>query len=67
MTLTKTLTKSTSAQTSRITGSDAIRRRALERLYQRKEAIDGLIASLETYQRYAPRAGASFQALTKCS
>jgi hypothetical protein len=31
--------------------SDAIRRRALERLYLRKAAVDELIASLENYVR----------------
>jgi hypothetical protein len=32
-------------------GSDAIRRRALERLYMRKAAVDNLIQSLENYAR----------------
>ncbi len=31
------------------------RREALERLYQRREAVDDLIRSLERYQRYAPQ------------
>lgn len=31
--------------------SDNIRRRALTRLYQRRSAVDHLIASLERYQR----------------
>ncbi len=33
---------------------DLIRREALERLYARKHAVDGLIRSLENYQRCAP-------------
>jgi hypothetical protein len=35
---------------------DHHRREALERLYQRREAVDDLIRSLENYQRrFAPR------------
>lgn len=30
---------------------NVIRRRALDRLYQRRAAVDGLIRSLEDYQR----------------
>jgi hypothetical protein len=48
--------------------SDATRRRALERLYQRKAAVNELIESLENYQRC--RAGRNVELLTalrKCS
>jgi hypothetical protein len=36
---------------TRIAASDAIRRRALERLYERKAVLEQLIDSLENYQR----------------
>ena len=36
---------------NRFTGSDAIRRRALERLYERRATVDDLIDSLERYQQ----------------
>jgi hypothetical protein len=35
----------------RIQALDGLRRRALERLYKRKAAVDELIDSLENYQR----------------
>ena len=34
-----------------VTPTDSIRRRALERLYERRSAVDQLIESLERYQR----------------
>jgi len=37
-------------QRYRIASTDGIRRRALERLYQRRSAVDQLIESLERYQ-----------------
>lgn len=39
--------------------SDAIRRRALDRLYMRKAAVDELIESLENYVRTQRSASAS--------
>ena len=39
------------------TNTDAIRQRALERLYERHEAVTNLIASLEDYQRSKGSAG----------
>jgi hypothetical protein len=50
--------------------SDEFRQRALERLYERKTAVDALIASLEHYERSKPpqRASASvFSEMPKCS
>ena len=41
---------------NRFTGSDAIRRRALERLYERRATVDELIDSLERYQQQRPQA-----------
>lgn len=46
-----TLPPTTSAERSRLLSVNDIRRRALERLYQRREAISSLIGSLEDYQR----------------
>lgn len=39
----------TSADRNRLANLQAIRRRALDRLYQRREAVDDLIQSLEVY------------------
>lgn len=50
--------------------TDAMRRRALERLYERKAAVDHLIESLEYYQRSRAVQDAPFIPLTampKCS
>ena len=47
---------------------NVIRRRALDRLYQRRAAVDGLIRSLEDYQRMREirvAGGASLIALEK--
>ena len=41
----------TSEERSRLLTVDFIRRRALDRLYQRKAAVESLIQSLEDYQR----------------
>ena len=49
------LIQSTSER-NRLTGSDAIRRRALERLYERRATVDDLIDSLERYQQERQRA-----------
>jgi hypothetical protein len=38
------------SQRCRFTATDSIRRRALERLYERRSAVDQLILSLERYQ-----------------
>lgn len=48
--------------------SDDIRRRALERLYERKAAVDDLIRSLEGYQRAKRKPQCiPFSAERKCS
>ena len=50
--------------------SDAFRQRALERLYERKAAIDLLIVSLERYDRCEPARlgpGHKFSEMPKCS
>ena len=45
-----------SHERSRVTSSDFMRNRALERLYERKAAVEDLIRSLEGYQEInAPR------------
>ena len=41
----------TSAERSRLLSVDQIRRRALDRLYQRRETLSDLIQSLEDYQK----------------
>jgi len=46
-----TLPLPTSAERSRLLSVDAIRRRALDRLYERRSAVQDLIRSLEDYQR----------------
>jgi hypothetical protein len=45
------LPTSSSADRSRLISSDFIRSRTLERLYERKAAVEELIRSLEDYQR----------------
>ncbi len=70
MTLTNLLPMPALAQRASTRGSDEIRRRALERLYERKAAVDELIESLENYQRF--QAGRSavcvpFSASPTCS
>ncbi len=40
-----------SAERSRLLAGDEIRKRALDRLYSRRTAVDDLIQSLENYQR----------------
>ena len=59
-----------SSERSRLLNVDSIRRRALERLYERRAAVDGLISSLEQYQesRAIRRAECiEFSAERKCS
>jgi hypothetical protein len=58
------------AERNRLLSVDALRRRALERLYLRKAAVDDLIRSLEDYQTAAQPARAEvlpFTAGRKCS
>jgi hypothetical protein len=59
-----------SIERTRMIPADFIRRRALDRLYERKAAVEDLIRSLEIYERTAnPRAGecVPFSAPLKCS
>jgi hypothetical protein len=54
----------------RIKALDALRQRALERLYERKAAVDELIDCLENYQRCHERPAGScieISAAPKCS
>lgn len=58
------------SERSRLLVVDVIRRRALQRLYERREAVDLLIQSLEDYQRThgsGTRRPVSFSAARKCS
>jgi len=54
---------------NRFTGSDSIRRRALERLYERRATVDELIDSLERYQQHRQQAAQciDISAGRKCS
>ena len=59
-----------SNERSRLLSMDAVRRRALERLYERKMAVEDLIRSLEDYQRCREESAVvsvSFSAARKCS
>lgn len=59
-----------SIERSRLIPNDFIRRRALERLYERKAAVEDLIRSLEGYERTTDsRMGkcVPFNAQLKCS
>ena len=50
------------AERSRLLAVNEIREGALERLYERRAAVDDLIRSLETYQRSSsPARGASLE------
>ena len=51
MATTITLPPVSSSERNRLVAADAIRRRALERLYERRETVKTLIAALEGYQR----------------
>jgi hypothetical protein len=58
------------AQRSRTADSDTMRRRALERLYQRKTVLDNLIECLERYEEcraIRPTSGISVTEMRKCS
>ena len=64
------LVSRSSAERSRALSADAIRIRALERLYQRRDAVDDLIQSLEGYEQcHKPCAAACIDvsAARKCS
>ena len=55
---------------SRLLSMDLIRSRALDRLYQRREAVQNLIGALEDYQKSREERMAhriSFSSLRKCS
>ena len=41
---------SSTSERNRLLASDSIRRRALERLYERRQAVQDLISALEAYQ-----------------
>jgi hypothetical protein len=59
-----------SAERSRALSADAIRERALERLYERRDVVEDLIRSLEGYERcHQARAAACIEisAVRKCS
>ncbi len=58
------------SERSRLLVVDVIRRRALQRLYERRNAVDLLIQSLEDYQRARKSAtgrSLDFSAARKCS
>lgn len=64
------LVASLSADHVRASSADAIRRRALERLYERRDSVEDLIRSLEGYEQChkARRAACiEFSAARKCS
>lgn len=59
-----------SAERNRLLSVDMIRRRALERLYERRDTVEDLIRSLEDYQRCQETRRApciEFNAARKCS
>jgi hypothetical protein len=58
------------SERSRLLSVDLIRRRALQRLYDRRTAVDNLIQSLEDYQRAKATMATApmpFTAERKCS
>jgi hypothetical protein len=58
------------AQRNRTADSDTIRRRALERLYERKTVVDNLIESLERYEECRAirlASGITVTEMRKCS
>lgn len=64
------LPRPSSAERSRLLSVNQLRLRALERLYQRREAVDDLIRSLEDYQKIQEFKTADcveFSAARKCS
>jgi hypothetical protein len=68
MTLTKLTTTHRSISKRNCTAdSETIRRRALERLYQRRTIVDELIESLERYKESRAIALPSISVMRKCS
>jgi hypothetical protein len=71
MTLTKlTTTDRSTSKRNPTADSETIRRRALERLYQRKTIVDELIESLERYEESRDiglPSGVSISGMRKCS
>jgi hypothetical protein len=67
MSTTITLPPVFSAEPNRLLAADSIRRRALERLYERRETVRTLIAALEDYQRSRDTRLAQCIALTAIS
>jgi hypothetical protein len=64
------LVATSSAERNRELFADTVRRRALQRLYERRNAVEGLIRSLEGYERcqQARAAGCiEISAARKCS
>ena len=51
MATTITLPPTSSTERNQLLAVDTVRRRALERLYERREAVQNLISALETYQQ----------------
>ncbi len=65
-----TLPHASTEERSRLLSVDLIRNRALERLYERREAVQNLIRALEDYQQSRAQRMAeciSFSSLRKCS
>ena len=65
-----TLPHASTEERSRLLSMDLIRNRALDRLYERREAVQNLISALEDYQRSREARMAqciSFTSLRKCS
>jgi hypothetical protein len=65
-----TLPHASTEERSRLLSVDLIRTRALERLYERREAVQNLIRALEDYQQSRAQRMAeciSFSSLRKCS
>jgi len=65
-----TLPPSTSSERSRLLAVDLMRRRALERLYERRTVVDTLIQSLEEYRELREARlsrPVDFTAARKCS
>lgn len=50
MATTIALPRTISTERTRILATDSIRQRALDRLYERREAVQNLISALEAYQ-----------------
>jgi hypothetical protein len=64
------LPPSNSSERSRILAVDLMRRRALDRLYERRAAVETLIQSLEDYQKIREARlsrSVDFTAARKCS